>query len=1115
MTSSDEDDDGTSHAMRFSHGGDYEDGQWINGEFYARGGAKRGKMQTKEEQVYGVFGDEQIEAEQRRGRGRGRGRGRPPPRRKAMAFVSGGTTAGSVGRAAAATAAGPGGHDGLGRARSANAAAAASLFANASSSAAAPQPSSSSTKLAPATAAAATRSNAHFATLLSQPSAAATSTATAPQKKARRVGSEFAAWEKGTKGFGSKLLAKWGWKKGEGGGKNKQGVAQPMVATVRPDKAGIGLKGVVEAHHLEVNKKFEADFTGKEEVFTGKEEEEEAPRQSQRQRLTKRKRAAPSKDEVLQAEWRRIGVTVPAVQPLSTANLNQSAKRQRAMSSTSSKPKYIVSTSALRSSGASGGSGVIDMRGPVAVTHASAAAAVAAEEGGIRGERGPASTLGRELLYNLAQLRELSAAHHLSALQRRDALAADLGAKRSELAAINHDAAKGLSARGQRTAALLSALDEIQDGARSFRAGVARARPGAAARAQIELCDRLHSVRKRFAPEWERQQMWRLVCATAVPAPSAESSAAPPAGLAEPLLRACAQEWSLESESVALSNLQKSSRSGKSSRRSPDATRALAASLRPWHALLCSSFAPGASGFLDPLEEAELTDLSSIFDALVESCILPRLRRVAAKEWRVKDASSNAPMVHAMHSLLPLLADAQIEAFALDSLLPKLAREVEAWDPLRDTTHLHAWLLPWHSFFVAAAGDGDENENVNGNASEKGKKKGESVGAAAAAASFPPLATLRDTIFPKIRRRLVSVLRAWSPSDDSALEVIAPWRSAFSTRDFRALLNAAVVPKLAAALAAMRVDPWEESSSETPLTWLMEWVVLDESSTPREGGDEQRRCMAPAMATGILNAVFFPRWLRAFATWLADGLSLGGSGSHGGGGSAGAAASSSSSSSSLLTAAGAWYRRWRDCFSASMLACAGVRDAFGDALDLIDAAVAIVIVDGGGGGGSGSSGLSNEQLQLQLTPAEIGARFLRAVRRRRSAAAGAKRGETKRADSTPHLRRAAAAAAVEAEDAKAPRSRSLRSGEMLSLKQALTAYAEQHGVLFTPLGTREVAANGARLYSLGGTAAYIASGVLFVQRKNGAAKFDATAPESAVQIAAAAAGGGGGRGGRF
>ena len=47
MTSSDEDDDGTSHAMRFSHGGDYEDGQWINGEFYARGGAKRGKMQTK------------------------------------------------------------------------------------------------------------------------------------------------------------------------------------------------------------------------------------------------------------------------------------------------------------------------------------------------------------------------------------------------------------------------------------------------------------------------------------------------------------------------------------------------------------------------------------------------------------------------------------------------------------------------------------------------------------------------------------------------------------------------------------------------------------------------------------------------------------------------------------------------------------------------------------------------------------------------------------------------------------------------------------------------------------------------------------------------------------
>ena len=56
MTSSDEEERG----MAFSHAADFEDGQWIDGEFYAGNGgrAKRGRRQTKEEQLYGVFGDE-------------------------------------------------------------------------------------------------------------------------------------------------------------------------------------------------------------------------------------------------------------------------------------------------------------------------------------------------------------------------------------------------------------------------------------------------------------------------------------------------------------------------------------------------------------------------------------------------------------------------------------------------------------------------------------------------------------------------------------------------------------------------------------------------------------------------------------------------------------------------------------------------------------------------------------------------------------------------------------------------------------------------------------------------------------------------------------------------
>ena len=51
--SSDEDD----HGMAFSHENDYEGGQWEDGEFYAAG-KKRGKRQSKSQQIFGVFAED-------------------------------------------------------------------------------------------------------------------------------------------------------------------------------------------------------------------------------------------------------------------------------------------------------------------------------------------------------------------------------------------------------------------------------------------------------------------------------------------------------------------------------------------------------------------------------------------------------------------------------------------------------------------------------------------------------------------------------------------------------------------------------------------------------------------------------------------------------------------------------------------------------------------------------------------------------------------------------------------------------------------------------------------------------------------------------------------------
>jgi tuftelin-interacting protein 11 len=50
-------------------------------------------------------------------------------------------------------------------------------------------------------------------------------------------------WEKYEKGFGSKMLLRMGWQKGMGLGKEGQGRAIPVEATVRKGKGAVGRYG--------------------------------------------------------------------------------------------------------------------------------------------------------------------------------------------------------------------------------------------------------------------------------------------------------------------------------------------------------------------------------------------------------------------------------------------------------------------------------------------------------------------------------------------------------------------------------------------------------------------------------------------------------------------------------------------------------------------------------------------------------------------------------------------------------------------------------------------------------------------------------------------------------
>ena len=69
-----------------------------------------------------------------------------------------------------------------------------------------------------------------------------TAKSTAPKlnvKEAKDIGN----WEKFEKGFGSKMLEKMGWKKGLGLGKDMQGRAVPVEATLRKGKGSVGRYG--------------------------------------------------------------------------------------------------------------------------------------------------------------------------------------------------------------------------------------------------------------------------------------------------------------------------------------------------------------------------------------------------------------------------------------------------------------------------------------------------------------------------------------------------------------------------------------------------------------------------------------------------------------------------------------------------------------------------------------------------------------------------------------------------------------------------------------------------------------------------------------------------------
>jgi tuftelin-interacting protein 11 len=73
------------------------------------------------------------------------------------------------------------------------------------------------------------------------------SQAAAQRTAARAAHPDVASFEQHTKGIGLKLLQKMNWTPGQGLGRNKQGIAKPLEAKLRPKGMGMGFGGHQES----------------------------------------------------------------------------------------------------------------------------------------------------------------------------------------------------------------------------------------------------------------------------------------------------------------------------------------------------------------------------------------------------------------------------------------------------------------------------------------------------------------------------------------------------------------------------------------------------------------------------------------------------------------------------------------------------------------------------------------------------------------------------------------------------------------------------------------------------------------------------------------------------
>ncbi|KAJ3169686.1 hypothetical protein HDU87_000567 [Geranomyces variabilis] len=559
-----------------------------------------------------------------------------------------------------------------------------------------------------------------------------------------------------TKGVASKMMEAMGWKKGMGLGKDNEGIAAPIDVKLRPNRAGLGMVD----ERTDALKRAQKDR----EFEESKREPEPEPAE---------------KPAVRTGQWKQSAT---------------SARKKKSQPPAFKSAQELIGEQAaapITTGGATQATKILDMTGKQVreLAHVSEAGLAQSAAFEVTAMRLPELRNNVRLLADLAQQDLLHVGRQIRIEQTRQT---QLRAQEDKVARQ----AEEEQARVVRLTAVVEIANECQVFSQKFMHGVEDL--------SLETLSRtfagpFHRLQAEYFVEYKQYRLDELVVAALAPVMKRLLADWDP--LADPTFAADVfRQWKqlLRFESGAESN-----------RRGMDfdvRTRNMTAYENMMYGIWLPKVRQAINNRWDPQQPEPAV-------ALLEAWYPPAHKAKGRRHVEVEDDVDDLDASRLLPSWLYYNILEQL-------ILPKLSRSVDEWNPATDSIPVHVWLHPW----------------------------------------LPHLDDRLDAIHTAVRHKLNVMWRErrWSPSDPSALIALKPWIDVFKTADMDSLVVKAVMPKLVESLQKdLVINPAAQDLA--PLQNVLAW----------------RPIIPVHLLVHLLETEFFPKWHAVLWQWLsAPGANL-------------------------------------------------------------------------------------------------------------------------------------------------------------------------------------------------------------------------------------------------